>query len=31
VWPGEVVVYDPRAGQIRGHKQLRRFVSQNQS
>ena len=31
VWPGEVVVYDPRAGQIRGHKQLRRFVSANQS
>jgi hypothetical protein len=31
VWPGEVVVYDPRAGEIRGHKQLRRFVSRNQS
>jgi ketosteroid isomerase-like protein len=31
VWPGEMVVYDPRAGEIRGHKQLRRFVSQNQS
>jgi ketosteroid isomerase-like protein len=31
VWPGEVVVYDPRAGEIRGHKQLRRFVSQNQA
>jgi hypothetical protein len=30
-WPGEVVVYDPRAGEIRGHRQLRRFVSQNQS
>jgi hypothetical protein len=26
-----VVIYDPRAGEIRGHKQLRRFVSQNQS
>ena len=26
-----MVIYDPRAGQIRGHKQLRRFVSQNQS
>ena len=25
----EVVVYDPRAGEIRGHKQLRRFVSHN--
>lgn len=30
-WPGEVVVYDPRAGEIRGHKELRRFVSRNQS
>ena len=30
VWPGEVVIYDPRAGEVRGHKQLRRFVSQNQ-
>jgi len=30
-WPGEVVVYDPRAGEIRGHKQLRRFVSSNLS
>jgi hypothetical protein len=26
-----MVVYDPHAGEIRGHKQLRRFVSQNQS
>ena len=31
VWPGEVVIYDPRAGEIRGHKQLRRFVSHNLS
>jgi ketosteroid isomerase-like protein len=31
VWPGEVVIYDPRAGEIRGHRQLRRFVSQNKS
>jgi SnoaL-like domain len=30
-WPGEVVVYDPRAGEIRGHRQLRRFVRNNQS
>jgi ketosteroid isomerase-like protein len=30
-WPGEVVVYDPRAGEIRGHRQLRRFVKDNQS
>ena len=31
VWPSEVVVYDPRAGEIRGHRQLRRFVRQNQA
>ena len=31
VWPGEVVIYDPRAGEVRGHRQLRRFVRQNQS
>jgi SnoaL-like domain len=30
-WPGEVVVYDPRAGEIRGHRQLRQFVSRNLS
>jgi hypothetical protein len=29
VWPGEVVVYDPRAGEIRNHRQLRRFISDN--
>jgi len=28
-WPGEVVVYDPRAGEVRGHRQLRRFVQQS--
>jgi ketosteroid isomerase-like protein len=31
VWPGEVVVYDPRAGEVRGHRQLRHFVSRNLS
>ena len=31
VWPGEVVIYDPRVGEIRGHRQLRQFVRQNQS
>ena len=31
VWPGEVVVYDPRAGEVRGHRHLRHFVSQSQS
>jgi|SRR6476661_1903056 len=30
VWPGDVVVYDPRAGEVRGHRELRRFVRQNQ-
>jgi ketosteroid isomerase-like protein len=30
-WPGEVVVHDPRAGEIRGHGHLRRFVSANKS
>jgi SnoaL-like domain len=31
VWPGEVVVYDPRAGEVRGHRQLRKFVGGFQS
>jgi len=31
VWPGEVVIYDPRAGEVRGHQQVRRFVKQNQA
>jgi hypothetical protein len=31
VWPGEVVVYDPHAGEIRGHKRLRQFVRHSQS
>src|SRR6478672_12646686 len=26
VWPGEVVVHDPRAGEVRGHRDLRRFI-----
>jgi len=26
VWPGEVVVHDPRVGEVRGHRHLRRFV-----
>jgi ketosteroid isomerase-like protein len=30
VWPGEVVVYDPRAGEVRGHRQLRKFVHRSQ-
>jgi ketosteroid isomerase-like protein len=31
IWPGEVVIYDPRAGEVRGHKQLRQFVGKNLS
>jgi ketosteroid isomerase-like protein len=31
VWPGEVVIHDPRAGVVRGHRELRRFVSRNNS
>jgi ketosteroid isomerase-like protein len=30
-WPGDVVVYDPRGGEIRGHRNLRRFVTDNKS
>jgi ketosteroid isomerase-like protein len=31
VWPGEVVIYDPRAGEVRGHKQVRQFIAHNLS
>ena len=31
VWPGEVVIYDPRAGVVRGHRHLREFVHHNQA
>src|ERR1700724_445208 len=31
VWPGQVVVYDPRAGEVRGHRQLHKFISRNVS
>lgn len=31
VWPGRVVVEDPRAGEIRDHRRLRAFVLQNQA
>ena len=30
VWPGHVVIYDPRAAEVRGHRQLRAFVRRNQ-
>jgi hypothetical protein len=31
VWPGQVVIYDPRAGEVRGHRHVRRFISDNLS
>jgi hypothetical protein len=30
-WPGDIVIYDPKAGVIRGHRELRRFVSENKT
>ena len=30
-WPGEVVIHDPKSGEIRGHKQVREFVRHNRS
>jgi ketosteroid isomerase-like protein len=30
-WPGSVAVFDPRAGEVHGHRQLRRFVNDNKS
>jgi ketosteroid isomerase-like protein len=31
VWPVEVVIDDPRAGEVRGHRQLRHFVRANRA
>ena len=31
VWPGKIVVHDPRAGEVRGHKELRNFVGRNKT
>src|SRR6185503_10252089 len=31
VWPGQVVVHDPRAGEVRGHRELRRFVRRSRT
>lgn len=31
IWPGQVVIYDPREGEVRGHRQLRRFVRNNRA
>jgi SnoaL-like domain len=30
IWSGQVAIYDPREGEVRGHRQLRRFVRNNQ-
>jgi hypothetical protein len=30
IWPGQVAIYDPREGEVHGHRQLRRFVRNNQ-
>jgi ketosteroid isomerase-like protein len=30
-WPGEIVIFDPRAGEVRGHRHVRQFVSRNLS
>jgi ketosteroid isomerase-like protein len=31
VWPGEIVIHDPRAGEVRGHHQIHGFISHNRS
>jgi len=31
VWPGEVVINDPRSGEVRGHRHLRQFLSYSQA
>jgi hypothetical protein len=30
-WPGEVVIFDPRAGEVSGHRHVRQFVHRNLS
>ena len=30
-WPGEVVIYDPLAGEVRGHRHVRQFIRRNVS
>jgi hypothetical protein len=30
-WPGHVTVYDPRAGEVTGHRELRHFVKESQN
>ncbi len=31
VWPGQVVIYDPRGGEVKGHRELHKFISRNVS
>jgi hypothetical protein len=30
IWPGSIVIEDPRAGSVRGHRRLREFIRHNQ-
>lgn len=30
-WPGEVVIHDPLAGEVRGHRHVHRFIRENKS
>jgi SnoaL-like domain len=30
-WPGEIVIFDPHAGQVRGHRHVRQFITRNLS
>jgi hypothetical protein len=31
VWPGRIVVHDPRAGEVHGHRQLRAYIGRNKA
>jgi ketosteroid isomerase-like protein len=31
VWPGQITIYDPRAGEVRGHAQIHEFVGKNRT
>jgi SnoaL-like domain len=31
VWPGEVVIYDPLVGEVRGHRHVRQYIGHNVS
>jgi limonene-1,2-epoxide hydrolase len=30
-WPGEVIIYDPREGEVRGHRRLQQFIGRSQA